>query len=78
MTNKCWGVYGHDLNNGKGQKYFWEIWFLQYDLKDECGVKGYIDPMDPDNPYGALNSQLPIDLKYGLTDRTGTTNDTER
>ena len=54
MTSACWGVYSHDLNNGKGKVFYYEIWFLEYDRGDCNGVKEYIDPMDPDNKYGAF------------------------
>lgn len=55
-TKECWGVYSHDLNNGKGQKYYYEAWFLEYLLGDCTGVRGSIDPFDPDNKYGPKSS----------------------
>jgi hypothetical protein len=63
MTSECWGVYSHDLNNGKGKKYYYEAWFLYYDNGDCNGVRGVIDPFDPDNKYGPKNSADMVDLK---------------
>ena len=63
MTSECWGVYSHDLNNGKGKKYYYECWFLHYELGDCTGIRGIIDPFDPDNKYGPKFSGEMIDLK---------------
>ena len=78
MTKEAWGVYSHDLNNGKGKKYYYEAWFLHYDMGDCTGVRGVIDPFDPENKYGPKHSGEMIDMKDGpsITARTAATNAT--
>jgi hypothetical protein len=82
MTKECWGVYSHDLNNGKGTKYYYEAWFLEY-LRGDCtGVRGVIDPFDPDNKYGPKSSSEMVDMKGASTTArtmtTGITNEESR
>lgn len=72
-TKECWGVYSHELNDGKGKKYYYECWFLEY-LRGDCtGVRGIIDLYDPDNKYGPKHDVN--DTKgSSLTARTASTN----